>query len=274
MPNLDPITGFPIPDDYGNTGLDKFVAGMALANPISGWSDRRFAPNYKADLPEKFEVKYDPWKDPRIQKYDPMHFIDSGSEEETINRINAIDRNMELQKRATGVPSVFGTITGVFSNPLIMLPALATSGGSIPAMMAAEAGGEILSEMSLHSQQPLRTKTESALNIGFATAAAGIGGAIARKLEPSAPREVADTAHGGDGMYAHPIPEEARSGVDVAARESFEATPESMTARMSAEDADEILSAVTKELKTADATVMKATARVASAKAAVKEAGC
>ena len=239
MPNLDPITGFPIPDDYGNTGLDKFTAGMALANPISGWSDRRFAPSYKADVPEEYKVDYDPWADPRIDKYDPMHFVDSNSNEETTNIISDIERNMALQKRATGVPSVFGTITGVFSNPLIMLPAIATSGSSIPAMMAAEAGGEILSEAILHSQQPLRTKTESALNIGFATTAAGLGGLAAKKLARSALPKGADTAHGGDGMYAYPIPEEARSGVVRPSREFVEDVPEDVTMRMSIEDVDD-----------------------------------
>ena len=278
MPNLDPITGFPIPEDYGNTGLDKFTAGMALSNPISGWSDRRFAPNYKADLPEAYQTGYDPWIDERIKKYDPMHFIDSRSEEETTNIIDSIEHNMDLQRRSTGGAGIMGTVTGVFTNPLIMLPAIATGGQSIPVMMAAEAGGEILSEMALHSQQPLRTKTESVLNIGFATAAAGVGGVISKKLARSALPKAADTAHGGDGMYAHPIPEEARSGVDVAYRESVEAAPEDVTARMAAEEevvaATRLTDDAMKELTEADNIVVKATAKVTAARARVKELGC
>lgn len=265
MPNLDPITGFPIPEDYGNTGLDRFVAGMAQSNPIAGWSDRRFAPNYKADLPEAYKIDYDPWADERIEKYDPMHFVDSRSEEETTNIINDIEHNMALQKRSTGGAGIMGTVTGVFTNPLIMMPAIATGGQSIPVMMAAEAGGEILSEMVLHSQQPLRTKTESALNIGFATAAAGLGGVIQKKLARSALPKSADTAHGGDGMYAHPIPEEARTGYDAASVKSSE----DVTARM----AEDIL-VVEKELVTAESIVIKATTRAVKARAAVKEAGC
>ena len=277
MPNLDPITGFPIPVDYGNSGLDKFTAGMAQANPISGWSDRRFAPNYKADVPEEDKPSYDPWADPRIEKYDPMHFVDSQSEAENTNIMGDIDRNTALQKRNTGIAGIGGTITGVFTNPLIMLPAIATSGASIPAMIAAEAGGEILSEMVLHSQQPLRTKTESALNIGFAAAAAGLGGLAVKKLGRSATREAVDTAHGGDGMYAHPIPEEARTGYVQPSRELDEGVPPDVDIRMSAEEAavikkDTVM--IEKELVKAESIVTKATARVAKARSAAEKAGC
>lgn len=284
MPNLDPITQFPIPEDYGNSGLDKFTAGMALANPISGWSDRRFAPNYKADVPEEYDTKYDPWSDPRITKYDPMHFVDSRSEAETTNIINDIERNITLQKRATGIPSIAGTVTGVFTNPLIMLPAIATSGSSIPAMMAAESGGEMISELLLHSQQPLRTKTESALNIGFAAAAAGLGGYVHKRMVGrSASREATDTAHGGDGMYAHPIPEEAASGITVGSRGGLEgASDMTMTDAKIASKIDDTAeatratdeAAIAKEIEEANDIVTKATARAEAAHARVKELGC
>jgi len=276
MPNLDPITGFPIPEDYGNDGLDKFTAGMALANPISGWSDRRFAPNYKADVPEEQVLDYDPWADKRIDKYDPMHFVDSQSEAETTNMIEAIERNMALQKRSTDIAGIAGTVTGVFSNPLIMLPAIATSGGSIPAMMAAEVGGELLSEKLLHSQQPLRTKMETALNAGFAGVGAGLGGYIQKSLGRSAPREAVDTAHGGDGMYAHPIPDEARTGYAQPSRESVEeGVPRAdVDIATKVSDAEEVLSVATKELNITNSVLKKANMAAIKARALVKEMGC
>ena len=273
MPILDPITNFPIPEDYGNSGLDSFTAGMALSNPISGWADRRFSPNYKPDLKEESTSKYDPWADPRIKKYDPMFFVDSQSDNETTNIIDSIDRNTRLLDRNNGISGIAGTITGVFTNPLIILPAIATSGSSIPAMIAAETGDEILSEMTLSSQQPLRTKVESALNIGLAGVAAGIGGVIQRKLAKdtisSAPREATDTAHGGDGMYASPIPSKDEVQIPVTAGDSIE------DAAIRA--GDENLSdakVLEKEFKSAEVIVKKATTRVEAARAAIEKAGC
>lgn len=209
MPNLDPITGFPIPQQRDNHWLDKLSAGFALSNPISGAIDAAYnKPDAKKEPVGTWE--YDPFADPQTKGYDPSQFTESMSKEQTYNIIKDIDYNRELYERSQGTMGMVGQIGGVVGNPFITIPALLTGGSSIPTMMAAEAGGEILSEVLLHSQQPLRTKTESMINIGLATGAAGLGGYVHKRLAArSAPSEPRTTAHGGDGMYAHPIPDEA-----------------------------------------------------------------
>jgi len=302
MPNLDPITGFPIPEERENSGLDRFAAGMALSNPISGWADRRFSPSYKPDVKQKFDIEYDPWADKRIEKYDPMHFVDSMSEAETTNIIDSIERNMETQERAVGISGVAGQVAGVFTNPLITVPIVATGGSSIPMMIAAESGGEILSELLLHSQQPLRTKTESALNIGLAATGAGVGGMIRDRMAGrSAAREAAETAHGGDGMYAAPIPSKdegqipvpsdaiSKDAPPVARVESIEGivmpvreempTPNLVddfapAKEMTAEEALAKANDSVAKAKVANEALARASERVAAAKAKIKELGC
>lgn len=226
MPKLDPITGFPIPTkSYENHWLDRLSAGMALSNPISGWSD---ALNKRAPLKDEPDgsFDYDPFSDPQTKGMDPMVFAESMSEQETYNIIKEIEYNQELLERAQGWSGIGGQVAGVVTNPLITVPAILTGGSSIPTMMAAEAGGELVSEMLLHSQQPLRTKAESVVNISLASAAAGLGGFIHKRLVDSASRKATGTAHGGDGMYAHPIPAEATVEVPAAVRAGSETVVE------------------------------------------------
>ncbi|REK56674.1 MAG: hypothetical protein DWQ49_09900 [Bacteroidetes bacterium] len=170
---LDPITGFPIPKPNNNTALDRIAAGMALQNPISRYFDYSYVP--KPDGIEDDPI-YDPLSDEQTKGHDPRHFISSKSKEETAHILEQVKVNQRLYERAQGAGGITGEIAGVIGNPLLTVPALITGGRSLPAMVSTEMGVEVLNEAILHEQQPLRTKTESAINITSAGALTWIGG--------------------------------------------------------------------------------------------------
>ncbi len=174
--NLNPITQFPEPEVYKHEWLDRFAAGMALQNPISRAFDHSYVPidhTLYLDYDEKNET-YNPFDDPQTKGYDPNVFAYSKSEQQTKNVIDRIEANRNLVRRAQGGTGFAGEIAGVFTNPFILGPAVITSGMRVSAIIAGEVGGELVNEVILHSQQPERTKLETALNIGAAGVLTGI----------------------------------------------------------------------------------------------------
>ena len=178
--NLNPITRLPDPQKRDVSFFDAMHAGLVLNNPISGMIDRGgVKPQFKND------PNYNISEDPNLRDNDLMRYVDSRSSQESEYIKKDIDRNAIYQELATHRGGGYGMILGVVGNPIIMGPAIATGGASIGAMAAADITAEVLSEAILHSQQPLRTKTETAINIGLVGA---IDGALWRLSTTAAKR--------------------------------------------------------------------------------------
>ena len=198
MATLDPITQHPIPEPEPEIPWAVSIsAGMQRQNPLSRFSadeeiQKRWGDQFSKPITPDYpaEEGYSPYDDPVTQGYDPSHFTKSYSPQETLQIIYDVKRNQQMNREA----GVTGEILGAVSNPILIVPALLTGGSSIPALMAVEGAAEILNETILHSQQPLRTKTESALNVGLAMGVTGILGHVGNQLAKApSPRVLADS---------------------------------------------------------------------------------
>lgn len=227
MSNLDLITGFDLPEPDNRDTIDKLSAGMALQNPISRYFDYDYVPT------EEFapEEGYNPLDDPSISQYDPMLFVDSKSPKQTQNIVEQIKANQRLLRRASGAGGTVGEVLGVLGNPILTVPAILTGGTSLSTTIATEVGAEILNERILHSQQPLRTKTESLINIGAVGGITAIGGRIGKRgitsdtyVQRKAPGAVPDEG----GMYVPVESIEARRSASVVADDVATASGEGM----------------------------------------------
>ena len=174
--NLDPITLLPDPEVPQDRGwLDALSAGMALQNPISALVEG----NYVSAIEDPGQEGYDPFIDPQIKGYDPDLFKYSNSEIKTANIIDRIESDAKLRARAESAWGTAGQVFGALGNPILMAPAIATGGSSLPAMIGGIAGGEVLNEAVLHSMQPGRTMGETYINVGTATLLGGLFGSMA-----------------------------------------------------------------------------------------------
>ncbi|MBT3015536.1 MAG: hypothetical protein KME63_07310 [Candidatus Thiodiazotropha sp. (ex Clathrolucina costata)] len=159
--------------------LDIWAAGMALQNPISGAIRYGLHPDFE-ETPG-----YNPLIDEDLDGYDPEEFAFSRSAEETRalkRRIDYQHRDRQMLAEDDSMHGTLSSIAGAVGNPILWAPMLLAPQASIPAIIAAEAGAEFVSESILHRQQPERTLTESAINVGAAATVSGILGAAAQGL--------------------------------------------------------------------------------------------
>lgn len=164
MPNLNPITQLPeVEEPAEYSGMDKFSAGLALQNPYSAY----FHPSYVPFEHHEVVEGYEPFDDPQTEGYPREMFVGSMSSGETTERIERTKSNQSLLQVSQGGIGFVGEMFGAVFNPNVLAPAFLSGGTSIYGMVAAEMAGESINEMFLHSQQPLRTKIESAINIGL-----------------------------------------------------------------------------------------------------------
>ncbi|ODC00614.1 hypothetical protein A3197_09855 [Candidatus Thiodiazotropha endoloripes] len=159
--------------------LDLWAAGMALQNPISGAIRYGLHPDFEA-VPG-----YNPLTDEKLDGYDPEEFAFSQSPDETRaikQRIDHQQRDRQMLAEDDSLHSSLSSIAGYVGNPLLWAPMLLAPQASVPAIIAAETGAELTSEFILHQQQPERTLTESAINVGAAAVVSGILGTAAQTL--------------------------------------------------------------------------------------------
>ena len=180
--SIDPITKLPYASQPEEEPFwpswEGIKAGAELENAMwkAGGEDvpgsEFFEPRFHR------EDNYDPFTDPAIVGHEPKHFIESGSRAQTKWIVDRINYNRDLLEKA----DITGRMVGVFTNPVLMIPALITGGTStgvsvgagIARFAAVESGAEILNETILHSQQPLRTMEESAWNVGMTVGASSL----------------------------------------------------------------------------------------------------
>ena len=161
--SLNPVTRLPESPKAQVSGVDAFVAGWILNNPISGSISKGEIPF----VPETFksDPNYDIMTDPQLEGEELMNFVDSRSAQQSRYMKQNVDRNMANQLMANNPGGGWGAFLGTVADPLVMGTAIATSGSSMAVAAAADVSAEILRETILHSQQPLRTKMETAFNV-------------------------------------------------------------------------------------------------------------
>jgi len=162
--NIDPITNLKKvdPEEGMNPRWgEAFTSGLILSNPISGAIDRGhlFRKSFEAD------PDYNVTEDPALKGEDLMLYAGSKSAEESQYKRQEIERNMIHRTLASYSGGGWGSFVGVLGDPTIMGTAIATGGSSLGVAAAADITAEVVRETILHSQQPLRTKTETAFNI-------------------------------------------------------------------------------------------------------------
>ncbi len=179
----------PEPQDYSFG--EEFTGAIVSSNPFMAAAVGPDKPAFEA------QPGYNPMNDKAIETFDPNIFVGSSSPQETQSRIDTVRymRKMgAMDQGLFGSPgSALGHIGGVFTNPLY-IGAMFVPGGAA-GIIAAEMGAEVANETLLHSQQPERTKSESAINVATAGLLSGAGtlvyyGLNKRKAVPPLPERV------------------------------------------------------------------------------------
>lgn len=157
---------------------DKWAAGLALENPISG--------AIRYGLPETHPVdpNYDPYQGDDLAGYPALEFTGSRSAEQTADIKQRIDRQRDDRRLLADNPGteIASSVVGALGNPILAAGGFTAAPRSVIGLMTLEAGAETVSEFALHSQQPERTLTQSAINVGSAGLVAGAFGGIAKAV--------------------------------------------------------------------------------------------
>lgn len=175
--NIDPHTQLRYPAREATPFAEATSAGMQLVNPFSRAS-ARLATDMPVFNPSFDPLEgYNPYTDDTTRGYPVEPFRESLSPQESAYIANQIKENYELQQKA----NLTGQIVGSIGNPLFLAAAYLAP-ASIPALIATEAAAEVLNEVALHSQQPIREIEESAINVAAVTGFVGAGALIAKKF--------------------------------------------------------------------------------------------
>ncbi|MCU7931431.1 MAG: hypothetical protein KZQ90_11570 [Candidatus Thiodiazotropha sp. (ex Codakia rugifera)] len=159
--------------------LDIWAAGMASQNLLSGAVRYGLQPDFQGD------PGYNPLVVEDLEGYDPEEFAFSRSPEETKalkRRIDYQNRDRQMLAEDDSFHGTAASIVGAITSPPLLATMVISPQMSIPAMILINAGGESLNEVGLHGQQPERTLTESAINVGAAAFVSGLLGTAAQGL--------------------------------------------------------------------------------------------
>jgi len=184
--NLDPITGLEeAPEERPVPWDTAFMAGFSRGSVLSPGFERVIQKDEPFIEPVYPPVEgYNPIDDPSIKDRDKTPFVGSQSPQETKQLIGKVERDTRLDKEATGVSGVAGEVFAFVSNPLLLAGAALTGGMSIAPTIATLAATEGINESIRHSQKPLLTKTESAINVAGVAALTGVGHLVFGRARP------------------------------------------------------------------------------------------
>jgi len=212
LPEVEPRRiDIPPEEEREYTARESFVSGLQRQNWGLGLTG--------ATLGGDFEFTHDPeykFEDDSLnERYPPETMWKARNDREAALFRHQIDQEqLELKKIHNSSWGLVGEAVGGMTQPNVIAGVMVAP-VSIPALIVTEAGLEVGAETLLHDQQRTRTMQESAFNVGFVAAGAGILGGATRLLGSKA--EVKE--------YLQPMPED----LSVGARQAFASTMEDET---------------------------------------------